>query len=271
MKKLIDRAKLSVTPHKKLNNVRKIGIAIVATNAYFVLGVRLIKKFTQFYGGNDDITFYFFSDDDPRPYVRKGTKVKYTEETHSSWLDATNSKFKNILTLENEDLDYIFFMDADTSVDRTFTLDGVLGDLVGAEHFGNNAWMKHVKTYDRNPQSKAYISEDTELEQVYFHGAFFGGRKDKLIDFCKILRQWQVVDKEIPYEPIFNDESYINAYFHYNPPVVVPYNKFPFVCSSKGGLEDMRDANKQVDALKAMMLKHKEDFIDIRNSEVVVK
>ena len=35
---------------------------------------------------------------------------------------------------------------------------------------------------------------------------------------AEILLQWQLEDKKINYEPGVNDESYINAYFHYNPP-----------------------------------------------------
>jgi hypothetical protein len=45
----------------------KIGIVILATNAYFVLGVRFIKKFMHHYKGNSDVKFYFFSDEDPHP------------------------------------------------------------------------------------------------------------------------------------------------------------------------------------------------------------
>ena len=48
---------------------KRIGIAILATNAYFVLGVRLIKRFMQFYKGDQYIKFYFFSENDPTDYI----------------------------------------------------------------------------------------------------------------------------------------------------------------------------------------------------------
>ena len=38
----------------------KIGIVIIATNSYFVLGIRFIKKFMHHYKGSQKITFYFF-------------------------------------------------------------------------------------------------------------------------------------------------------------------------------------------------------------------
>ena len=40
---------------------KRIGIVIIATNAYFVLGIRFIKKFMQHYKGNSEIKFYCFN------------------------------------------------------------------------------------------------------------------------------------------------------------------------------------------------------------------
>jgi hypothetical protein len=132
--------------------------------------------------------------------------------------------------------------------------------------------MKDDKNFDRNPKSKAYVPYDTKLKQMYFYGAFFGGRKDNLIEFCKTLREWQLYDtNELGYEPIYNDESYINAYFHYNPPHTVPSDKFVFLVSNKGGIREMRDANTLVDDLKEKLRKHRTDIIDIRKGDLIVE
>ena len=45
---------------------KKVGIVILATNAYFVLGVNFMRKFSHHYKGDAKITFYFFSDTDPK-------------------------------------------------------------------------------------------------------------------------------------------------------------------------------------------------------------
>ena len=159
---------------------RNIGIVILATNAYFVLGVHFIKKFLHHYKGGAKITFYFFSDTDPKDYLPDNVDVKYTHQVHDSWVNGTNSKFSNILSLENCDSDYLIYFDADTSVSKDFTEDWFIGDTVGLEHFGNNGWMKEVKGYDRNPASKAYVPHDTPLFQMYYHGCLFGGEKNKI-------------------------------------------------------------------------------------------
>lgn len=249
----------------------KIGIVILATNAYFVLGVRLVKKFVHHYKGNSHITFHFFSDEDPSAYLQEGVDIRFYKETHASWVDGTNSKFKNIISLENSDSDYLYYFDADTNVSKPFTEEWFLGDLVGGEHYGNRSFLSGCKGMDRNPISKAYVPEDTTLPCTYYYGAFFGGRKDNVINFCKILRFNQLEDKKIPYEPGVNDESYINQYFHFNPPTkTVPTEQFMFDISDKGGVGETRNVALDISNLKNEMLENKYKLYDIRNGKIYV-
>jgi hypothetical protein len=246
-----------------------IGIVILATNSYFVLGVRFIKKFMHHYKGESDIKFYFFSDEDPSAYLQDDIKVEYHHTKHNSWVDATNDKFKRIIDLNGCNSDYLYYFDADTSVSRDFTEDWFLGDLVGGEHYGNRSWLANGKGFDRFNKSKAYVPLDSTLPYTYHYGAFFGGKKDKVIDFCKTLREWQIEDKKIPYEPGVNDESYINAYFHFNPPMTVPCDKFMFDISDKGGIGETRNVKLNVSTIKNEIILHKEKVFDIKNNTIV--
>jgi hypothetical protein len=248
--------------------MKKIGIVIIATNAYFVLGIKLIKQFYHFYSGDSEIVFYFFSDTDPAPYLQDDIQFKFYEEHHESWVNGTNSKFINIISLENEDVDYLYYFDADTGISRNFTEEWFIGDLVGGEHFANRTWMIDKKGFDRNPKSKAYVPLDTNLPQMYYYGAFFGGKKDIVVDFCKTLRLWQLEDKKIPYEPGVNDESYINAYFHYNQPKVVTNDNFAFNISDKSGIGETRNTNLNIEEIKKDLLKNKNKSINICNGKV---
>jgi hypothetical protein len=223
-----------------------------------------------FYRGQSPVVFYFFSNQNPADYLPANSPVKYIYQEHSSWVDATNSKFKNILSLSQEEIDYIFYFDADTSVNNDFTEDWFIGELVGGEHYANNSWMKERKNFDRNPRSKAYVSNDTTLPQMYYYGAFFGGRKQKVLDFCDTLMEWQIEDKKIPYEPAVNDESYINAYFHYNPPTkTVRINDFAFAISDKSGIGETRNTALDVEQIKNDLLQHKNNLIDICNGKLI--
>ena len=245
-----------------------IGIVILATNAYFVLGVRFIKKFMHHYKGDSKITFYFFSNEDPKPYLKNNINIEYHHVVHNNWVDGTNDKFKSIISLENSDADYLYYFDADTNVSKDFTEEWFLGDLVGGEHYGNRSWLKNGAGYDKYPKSKAYVNPDSTLPKIYYYGAFFGGKKDKVINFCKTLREWQLEDKKIPYEPGVNDESYINAYFHYNPPIMVPTEKFVFNVSDKGGIGETRNTRLDINHLMIQMLCNKEEVYDIANGKL---
>ena len=252
-------------------SIENIGIVILATNAYFPLGIRLVKRFSRFYHGQKSITFYFFSDEDPTDYLPKTIDIFHFPSRSKNWLEGTNSKFKNILEIgERLKSDYLFYLDADTGIEDDFDDAWFMGDLVGAQHFSDRDLMLEIKGYDRNPNSKAYVPLDTTLPQTYFHGAFFGGKATRVIEFCRALRGDQLLDAAIPYEPCVNDESYINKEFHFNPPSrTIAHKDFEFQPSCKGGLKidrrkiDLSDIKKQLKILR-------NDDINIQDGQVIL-
>ena len=221
----------------------KIGIVILMTNAYFPLGVRFVKRFTQFYKGNRKVKFFMFSDIDPKDYLPETIEYEYIHTTNKSWVDGTNLKFNSILFLENREIDYLYYIDSDSNIDKEFDEEWFIGDLVGGQHYGDQTWMKDKKGFDRNPKSKAYIPYNTGLEETYFYGAFLGGKKDKFIEMCKTLKEWQDADHQVGYEAPVNDESYIQRYFHFNRPKVILTKDFKFLVSDKGGIGETRNMN----------------------------
>ena len=230
----------------------KIGIIIVCTNAYFILGLRFIKNFVKYYRSKNKVEFYVFSDTDPKPFLPNIKNVTYVPLINKSWVDGTNSKFSSILSLESCDSDHLYYFDADTDVDKPFD-DWFLGDIVGGEHFNNR--YPGEKEFDRNPTSKAFIPLDTSLPQMYYLGAFFGGKRENMIKLVKTLIENQTTDKAIPYEPRWNDESYLNQYFHYIPPSkIIPTEEFKFVISDKGGIKETRDATTDISHYKNIIL-----------------
>lgn len=249
-----------------------IGIVIIATNAYFVLGVRFMKKFMHHYKGDKRIKFYFFSNESPKEYIPDSIDVHYAEQVHHNWVEGTNSKFKNILSIKDVliETDYVYYFDADTNISKDFTDDWFLGDLVGGEHYGNRGFLKGCVGYDKNPISRAYVPQDTPLPCTYYYGAFFGGKTNRVLEFCQTLYDNQIEDGKIPYEPGTNDESYINQYFHYNPPsYVVPTEKFMFDISDKGGIGDTRDCKLDVQYHKDEMKKYPDKLFTISANKII--
>lgn len=252
--------------------MNNIGIVLLATNAYFVLGLRFIKRFYYFYEGQSNIKFYFFSDKDPRPYLSDNMNVNFYYDSHSNWVDGTNSKFKNILSI-SEDLikqvDYLYYFDADTNINNPFTEDWFIGNLVGGEHYGNRNFLSDGKGFDRNPESRAYVPETSDLPYTYYYGAFFGGKTEYVINFCNTLRNNQLADKEIGYEPGVNDESYINQYFHFNPPTrTIPCDKFMFHISDKGGIGETRNPSLDIENHLEVLIQNKDSLFNLQNNKV---
>jgi hypothetical protein len=249
----------------------RIGIIILATNSYFVLGIRFIKRFMQFYAGEKEIKFFFFSDTSPEDYLPDGYDVKYIHVTNTNWVDGTNLKFTSIISLENEDITYLFYFDADTNIYKSFTEEWFLGDMVGAQHWGDQEWMINNRPFDRNLRSKAYVPKNTSLPEMYFYGAFFGGIKKRMIEFCKLMRSYQLADREWGYEPGVNDESYINREFHFHPPEKIILSKnFQFLVSDKGGIGETRRMDLNVDMIKLELKASKNFLVNIANGKVSI-
>ncbi|MFN9303032.1 MAG: hypothetical protein ACK6DA_09710 [Candidatus Kapaibacterium sp.] len=223
-----------------------IGIMITATNNYFPLGLRFVHRYLRFSKQAEETLFFFFSEKDPSEYLKQheSTKVIWIKTEHSNWLEGVNNRFKNTIDFVfGKNIDYIYNIDSDTNFDKSFELPKVNG-IVAGEHFGNNSWMKDRKNYDRNPQSMSYVPENTQLPQMYYLGAFWGGEVSKVKEMCATLYFWQVQDKTINYEPGVNDESYLNKYLHYNPPnYTILYKDFPMMISCKGGIQNIRYNN----------------------------
>jgi len=247
----------------------KIGIIVLCTNGYFPLGIRFAKRFTQFYRGTAEIVFYLFTDCNPKPYLPEGFKYEWKELRNTNWVDGTNSKFTSILSLKDTDCTHLYYFDADTNVSKDFTEDWFIGDLVGGQHYADQSYMKDEKAYDRNPKSCAYIPKDTTLPQTYFYGAFMGGSKEKFLDMCFVLKSWQDEDHSIGYEPIWNDESFLQRFFHYNPPKTILCEDFVFEVSDKGGIGETRDMSLNIEGLKKDLLELKEKNINIVSGSVI--
>lgn len=246
----------------------EIGIVILATNAYFILGLRFVRRFMHFYKGEKNIKFYFFSDICPIDYLPT-CNIRYYHTQHKSWVDGTNSKFNNIIKLSITDSDYLYYFDADTNIQKDFDEKWMLGELVGGEHYSNRTTLKDGVGFDRNPKGNSYVPSNSKLPYTYHYGAFFGGKRDKLMDMMTTLAEWQLADQKINYEPPVNDESYINKYFHFNPPHTVPIEEFDFVVSDKGGMGNTRIMDLSIEEHRDNIKLDRNQLWDLQHNKVV--
>jgi len=255
-----------------------IAFSMVATNAYFTLGLRFLNRFNRFYVGESKVKFYFFSDQDPTEYVPDNIDVTYKPFHHKNWLDATNSKSKLMLSLLNENevdrsFDYLYHVDADTSISKEFDEHWLLGDMVGFKHFMSELKEPSIGKpdygYDRNPKSSCYVPLDSPNPHRYYHACFYGGNVENMTKLCTEMVTCQEYNTSIGWEAPVNDESILNYYFHNNPPVkvVAPYADYKFNFSHKGGLPTnfLRNSFK-LDESHTMVERHKSAIITDKNA-----
>jgi len=253
----------------------EIGIVIIATNAYFVLGLRFIRRFLHFYKGDANIIFHMFSDKNPMSYLPNCNIVWHPEE-HYNWRQGTNSKFRNIIKLNITNSDYLFYFDADTNIQAPFSEEWMLPEtilkdnikLIGGEHYSNRTTLKDGKGFDRTKGFNSYVPLDSPHPYTYHYGAFFGGEKEHLINMMTTLAEWQMEDQKRMYEPPVNDESYINKYFHYHPPYTIPIEGFKFVVSDKGGLGNTRRVNLNLKPIEDSIRLNRDELWDIQNGQL---
>ncbi|KAI5089625.1 globoside alpha-1,3-N-acetylgalactosaminyltransferase 1, partial [Silurus meridionalis] len=214
-----------------IDNIYKYqNITVAAT--VFALGkyVRFLKDFLesaeQHFMVGYPVHYYLFTDlPNEVPEVKLGEERQLTVIKTPSlkrWQEITQSRMGMIEKLIEEKLrntiDYIFSFDVDTKFHAHWGAES-LGDLVGVLHpylFGSS---RQQFTYERRPESQAYIP--SEEGDYYYEGAMIGGRPDKVYELAKTCRMQIEMDKDNQIEAVWQDESYLNKYFLYNKPTKV--------------------------------------------------
>ncbi|KAB5522761.1 hypothetical protein PHYPO_G00163140 [Pangasianodon hypophthalmus] len=202
---------------------------ITVATTVFALGkyVRFLKDFLesaeQHFMVGYRVHYYLFTDHpDKVPVVTLGEGRQLTViKTASSnrWQENSLRRMGMIEKLIEEKLrnkaDYIFSLDVDSKFYAHWGAES-LGDLVGVLH----AWLfgtsREQFTYERRPESQAFIP--LEEGDYYYGGAVIGGRLDKVLKLAKTCRMQLEADRANQIEAVWQEESHLNKYFLYNKP-----------------------------------------------------
>ena len=226
-------------------NPRTTGVVILATGAYFLMGVRLIKGFRQYFQGTGRIVFYFHSDNDPVPYLPSGCDICYVYASHGAWPSVAKSKYSCILAdeaqMRADGIEQVCYIDADTDFHVPFGDDWFPPvEVFGAQHFCNHNPNYAYPTFETNPASVACLTVGSETAGlVYFYACFWGGQIDALLALSRVCKAMTDQDVANGVMAVWDDESYLNKYLHdYRYPDVVMLDRaLPFKVSDKGGME----------------------------------
>jgi len=143
------------------------------------------------------------------------------ETEHFGWPEVFYKTFETILRAKDiiNEYDWFVSIDADMVVKQLVTVEEFLDNkkkYIGVHH--PCAYLKlppHDKfpgSFDVNPLSNAYITEDMDTS-VYYQGCLWGGKVSEIIKMMELLDQWTKEDKEKNVTPVWYEESYFNKFF----------------------------------------------------------
>lgn len=255
--------------------MERIAFCIIATNAYFTLGLRFLNRFHFLYTGDARVSFYFFSNHDPAAYLPSGIDMHYRPVAHKNWTEGVNSKPHLMLSLlqENEQsgrFDYLYYVDADTDIIEPFDESWFHSDLLGLEHYMNKEFIKPEDfPFDRFTGSASYIPLETKLRNRYYHACFYGGHILNMQKLCEVMVELNTLNAQIGHEPIWNDESLLNYCFHFSPPFrTLHAEDSRFVISDKGGMQETRNPDLDIEAQKVLIREYRDQLFKIENGVV---
>ncbi|XP_055016769.1 alpha-1,3-galactosyltransferase 2-like isoform X1 [Boleophthalmus pectinirostris] len=167
------------------------------------------------------VTYYVFTDMPEKvPHIVLGPKRHLkilSVHRHSRWQDISMMRMKTISDIIQTEIRYnfthVFCFDVDQKFTGRFGSEA-LGDSVALIHAYYYRLPKSMYTYDRNPNSKAYM----ETGDFYYHAAVFGGTWKNVKAVTDACYKGIMEDKENNVEALWHDESHLNKYFWLNKP-----------------------------------------------------
>ncbi|WP_081431131.1 hypothetical protein [Moorena bouillonii] len=229
----------------QMENRYKVGLLIICTGKYHRFMEGLYESASKFFMNNHDVTYFFFSDQDD---MKQYQNMKIIKIPHLPWplIALMRYHFFDQYRAVLSDMDFLFCCDVDmrfVSLCGDEILPNTSSGLVGVDHPGyclmprlkskfdrllENHLLKKIGitpritnkrlrgTYETNPISTAYIAPDQG--EVYYAGAFNGGRTDAFLTMCDHIKQNVNQDLSKNYIAVWHDESHLNRYFINHPP-----------------------------------------------------
>ena len=194
----------------------KICILNIATNKYIQFVEQLLESVEENFLNGHDISALVFTDHE---IEEVSDNVKISQIDHEPWPVPTLKRY-HYFTKEKEyisQFDYCFYMDVDMRIEDKVG-DEIFGDLVATQHPG--FWWKDKEqfSYERRPQSTAYVPEGEG--KMYYAGGFNGGKTEEFLKMSEVIADRVTKDLEKGVIALWHDESHMNRYMIDNPPTL---------------------------------------------------
>jgi len=201
---------------------KTVGLICICTGKYIQFLENFLLSAENNFLPNHKKEYFIFTDsqlDNPDP-----SKFHIIHQDKLGWPFDTLNRFHMINRISSslESIDYMYFCNANLIIndiidENIFPDSGQ--DMVGVNHPGQYQQSNIEFTYDRNPDSLAYIPLGEGKH--YYQGCLFGGTKDAFLKMSKQLQENIDIDLNKDIIALWHDESHLNRYFLDNPPKIL--------------------------------------------------
>ncbi|XP_068106019.1 histo-blood group ABO system transferase-like [Hyperolius riggenbachi] len=204
----------------------RVGLTAFAIKKYVMFLPKFIESAEKFFMVGHKVNYYIFTDrvkEVSNFTLAEGRRVVTLEvPAYERWQDVTMRRMEMIrdysMNRFTNEVDYLVCVD----VDMVFLDDvgvEILSNVFGTLHPGFFGALRKEFTYERRPQSTAYIAFDAG--DFYYAGGNFGGVIEEVIKLTNFCHNAMLEDKQKNVEALWHDESYLNKYFLFYKPTKI--------------------------------------------------
>ncbi len=199
----------------------KVAYITVATGNYSRFIDGLIQSGLENFLPDNQTDFIILTDSQEH-LIKDLPRVRFIQQDRLGFPHDTLKRFHLINSIKSDlDYDYLFFGNVNLIFNKAIRNDILPttndGNLVGVTHPGFYKSGRWEYTYERNPNSKAYVPYGEE-GSIYYQGCFFGGTSTEFLKMSSKLQKTVDDDLDNNLIAVWWDESHLNKYFIENPP-----------------------------------------------------
>ncbi len=191
---------------------KKVAILYISTGKYIKFWDNFYKEMEKYFLPNHEKTYFLFTDHD---FIKVGKNVIKVHQDQLPWPYITLKRFHFFDGIKDQlkKYDYIYFLNG-TMLPVDFVTEEIFPTKEQEIMVTLHPWWwlknKFYLPYDKNPNSKAYISDFDA--KYYVMGGFNGGTSEGFLKLIDTLKRWTDIDIKNKVMPRWHDESMLNRY-----------------------------------------------------------
>uniref|UniRef100_A0A2K5QWW4 N-acetyllactosaminide alpha-1,3-galactosyltransferase n=1 Tax=Cebus imitator TaxID=2715852 RepID=A0A2K5QWW4_CEBIM len=203
-----------------------IGLTVFAIKKYVAFVKLFLETAEKHFMVGHRVHYYVFTDQAaavPHVALGAGRQLSVLEvRAYERWQDVSMRRMEMISDFCERrflrEVDYLVCADVDMKFSDHVGVE-ILSPLFGTLHPGFYGSSREAFTYERRPQSQAYIPKDEG--DFYYLGGFFGGSVQEVQRLTRACHQAMMIDQANGIEAVWHDESHLNKYLLRHKPTKV--------------------------------------------------